>query len=79
MLSFVIAIAVFTFQDDSIQQGIVAVPAAIVLFLLVCEVKVHWKASTGKRGTLLQRVKIRCKLLLHIQLNNYESFLNAEL
>ncbi len=55
MLSFVIAIAIFAFQDDSIQQGVVAVPAAIVLFLLVCEINIHWK--WGKHGTPWEQLR----------------------
>lgn len=41
MLAFVIAIAIFAFQDQGVQQGIVAVPAVIVLFLLVWEINIH--------------------------------------
>lgn len=77
MLSFVIAIAIFTFQDDGIQQGIVAIPAFIVLILLTWEINIHWKASSGKSGTLLQRIKIQCKLILHIPLTWFEELLNV--
>ncbi len=64
MLSFVIAIAILTFQDDDVQQGIVAVPAFIVLILLAWEINTHWKASSGGRYTLLQRIKVQLRIPL---------------
>lgn len=65
MLSFVVAIAIFIFQDDHIQQEIVAAPAGIVLFLLVWEISVHWKSSSGEPGTLWQMIKNRFKIMDH--------------
>lgn len=63
MLSFVITIAIFSFQDAKIQQEIVAAPAVIVLILLVWEISIHWKSSSGEEGTLWQRIKKRLKLV----------------
>lgn len=72
MLSFVTAIAIFTFQDDRIQEEIVAAPAGIVLFLLVWEISIHWKSSSGKSGTLWQRIKGRFERIVYSPRGNSE-------
>ena len=56
MVTFVIAIAYYCFSNVHIQTGLLALPSALVFFMLVWEINTHWKSSNGTKGTLIQKV-----------------------